>query len=1162
MPNIEATITLKDNASSVCMKLIGSLDRIEQLLTKIQSDTNKISTTFDKVRASSDGVNNAVSKIKSTEEKVNTVLRNTETTNNRLLSVKNKILSAIRRNTTAQSKHNERLRAATTATNNNAKAQQRHNTYLRGATTEASRLLSTLKNVLGVYAIQQGGKGLLNLADTVTMNRARLGIVNELNGSLHETAEIEQMIYEASMRSRGSYIDTAKVVSGMGIRAADAFGNVGEIVQFTEVLNKMGAISGASANEVTNALYQINQAMGAGKFQGDEFRSVSENLPLALQAVAKYKNVSIGALKDMAKKGEITADVFKNAIFSMTDEVNDRFKKIPLTWSQCWNIAKNVLLKISDSILAEISEITSSERFKGFAQGLSHWVEKRVIVLTDCFRKLKEITAHVYDNWSEYKPIIMGVATAMAIYNGVMAIATVTGAIFTKMQAVSIANEARLNKVRFAARVQQYGLNAAMWSCPIMWFTGGLVILIGVIVGVMRATYDWEAANIDTWGTIKNIGRAAVEVLKSAWRGFCEYVKPAIEAIGNTFKNISQAIVDNWSKIEYAIKMVIGAIIVFGQMMSNVFSVVASYVVQLWDSLAWLREYVVELGNKFVENLDKVRYAFVIVIGSVMLLGQVIGYVSGLIIDGLSYVCNSLGWVSDVCDTVSNFFVEHWGTIQNVLLAVLGVVVFLGYALYTVGEWAVSGITLAWDALCLLWDILLTVGEVAVKIAGWIVDAWTFISPLIMGIVATFGTLLLTMGFVASAVLIGIALWGVYSAVVAIAKGVMALFTIATWKQVYAYIAATVAGWAASSPLLFWIVVIGIIIGVIALLIQWIASWCGVSLSATGMICGAFCWLAATVWNVIVGVWNGILQFFDAVINQVLGVVEWWINVFNGGFDSFGDAVAALLGNIISWFLDLGQVVTKIIDAIFGTDWTAGLESLKSRVLSWGKSKGYIELDENYASKTLALERVSATGAWDAGYKFGEGIENGIGDLTNMGGDFMGKLGDIGSLIEGNGENFMKGLDGVGGKIKGVGENLDFSNFGVGGSNLGTNLGNLIKTNDGSGNGLNNDISKALGGNYDTSNQALDKIAGDTSKIANNTGSSAGSLDASSEDTKYLRQLAEREAIQKYTLTDLNFNMNNNNTFNSKREASNGLRRLLNVIYQDTNERLMHAMDQ
>lgn len=172
-----------------------------------------------------------------------------------------------------------------------------------------------------------------------------------------------------------------------------------------------------------------------------------------------------------------------------------------------------------------------------------------------------------------------------------------------------------------------------------------------------------------------------------------------------------------------------------------------------------------------------------------------------------------------------------------------------------------------------------------------------------------------------------------------------------------------------ASPL-FWIP--AIIIGVIGLIYGIVAAInkvTGATYSATGLIVGSVLWAGATILNIAIGIINAIIQFiYTRFVSPFISIIEWVLNVAKGGFDSFGDAVKNLIGNIISWFLDLGKVVTKIIDAIFGTDWSGGLEGLQNKVLSWGKNEEAITLDREVPE----IKRIETKEWFDKGYKWGE----------------------------------------------------------------------------------------------------------------------------------------------------------------------------------------------
>ncbi|GIQ63642.1 hypothetical protein PACILC2_22100 [Paenibacillus cisolokensis] len=193
--------------------------------------------------------------------------------------------------------------------------------------------------------------------------------------------------------------------------------------------------------------------------------------------------------------------------------------------------------------------------------------------------------------------------------------------------------------------------------------------------------------------------------------------------------------------------------------------------------------------------------------------------------------------------------------------------------------------------------------------------------------------------------------------------------------------------WAMIPPLyaqaVAWLAINWPILAVIAAiaLVLFILNQLGISADQIlGAIAGAFLVLASVIWNTVVGVINAVIQFlWTAFVEPWIGIIEWVLNVFNGGFNSFGDAVKNLLGQIISWFLSLGKVVTKIIDAIFGTDWTAGLESLQDSLLKWGKNEQAITLSRD--APTIDA-RIDYGDAWNKGYRWGSDLADSFKGLT------------------------------------------------------------------------------------------------------------------------------------------------------------------------------------
>lgn len=243
-------------------------------------------------------------------------------------------------------------------------------------------------------------------------------------------------------------------------------------------------------------------------------------------------------------------------------------------------------------------------------------------------------------------------------------------------------------------------------------------------------------------------------------------------------------------------------------------------------------------------------------------------------------------------------------------------------------------------------------------LGGAVVENWGIIAPIVYGIVAALGVYILATKSLAAAQLVAKGATAVWVGIQTVFNAVMAL-----------------------NPIFIILIAIIALIAIIFAVCAAIAKFTGVANSAFGVICGVVSVTGAFIYNTAVGLLNGIIQIIWSIfVTPFLGIIEWILNVCNGGFNSFGDAVANIIGQIISWFLDLGKVVTKIIDAIFGSDWTSGLNALQDNVLEWGKNENAITISRDAPE---ILQRVEYSNVWSAGSAWGDSASTKISGFFN-----------------------------------------------------------------------------------------------------------------------------------------------------------------------------------
>lgn len=269
-----------------------------------------------------------------------------------------------------------------------AKTWSGFNTGVRNATKSTHNLYNAIRRIAFTLGTLRSIQGAVEISDTMMNANAR---ISNLTNDAKKTSYYMDAIYAASQRSRGNFMDMANSVGKLGTIASHAFGgSVEEMIAFTELMNKLFVISGASAAESSNAMYQLTQAMAAGKLQGDEMRSILENAPLLAQKIADALGVSIGEVKELGAEGKITANVIKDALFGAADDIEKKFENMPRTIGQVWTQIKNHALNSFRPVVDKIQTFINSPVFKEIekrAYELISTVADRVIWLFDQFER-------------------------------------------------------------------------------------------------------------------------------------------------------------------------------------------------------------------------------------------------------------------------------------------------------------------------------------------------------------------------------------------------------------------------------------------------------------------------------------------------------------------------------------------------------------------------------------------------------------------------------------------------------------------------------------------------------------------------------------------------------------------------------------------------------
>lgn len=407
-------------------------------------------------------------------------------------------------------------------------AEQQLNASIRGGNDALDDMVGKAKNLAATIGASVGLKKLIELSDQMTSTTARLSFLVDDGGSVDE---LEAKIMASAQRSRAAYLDTASAIASMGANAGAAFGSNDELIAFMEQVNRQFTIGGASAQGQAAAMLQLTQAMAAGALRGEELNSILENAPGIARAIEQYMGIAEGSIKQYAQEGQVTAEVVKNALFSVADETNAKFESMPMTWAQIWTNMQNRALQALDPVLNKLNKLANSEQFSTVVDGALNALATITALASGILDVFVNIGSAVVDNWSVIEPIAWGLVAALVAYNAVALITqAINGAVALSAAVKGAADMFAAGKT-FAATVAQQGLNAALLACPITWIVVGVIALVAGII----ALCNWIAKTTGVAATGFGVITGGINV--------------AIQAVWNVMLVVANVIIGIWNAL-------------------------------------------------------------------------------------------------------------------------------------------------------------------------------------------------------------------------------------------------------------------------------------------------------------------------------------------------------------------------------------------------------------------------------------------------------------------------------------------------------------------------------------------------------------------------------------------------------------------------------------
>ncbi len=205
--------------------------------------------------------------------------------------------------------------------------------------TTHNRLLQYGLAFVSFSGLNRLAQNTLRLADAYTEISNRLRLVTQ---SERDLADVRENLLAISPDTRTSMEANAQLYSRLTLSVDNLNFSQADLLKVTELLNKQLLIGGSNASESAAGLVQFAQGLASGRLQGDELRSVMENLLGVQQGLLvgfrKLRqqgqidiDVTRANIRDLAAQGTLSAELLLEAILASADDTERKFGQVNIT---------------------------------------------------------------------------------------------------------------------------------------------------------------------------------------------------------------------------------------------------------------------------------------------------------------------------------------------------------------------------------------------------------------------------------------------------------------------------------------------------------------------------------------------------------------------------------------------------------------------------------------------------------------------------------------------------------------------------------------------------------------------------------------------------------------------------------------------------------------
>ena len=424
---------------------------------------------------------------------------------------------------------------------------QRNLGRIRKEAAGANKTLALLRSTLVVVAGVRVISGFLALADTLTNITNRVRLVTDSTVQLNA---VMKSLAQISLETRSDFESNAIIYNRLARSAVNLGLTHKNLIALTRGLAQATAIAGATAQEARNSLIQFSQGLASGAVQGDELRSVAEQLPPIANAIAASFNKAGQDVQEvwgvsteqLAEFGFVVGNISGGQLIAIAKRFEGILKAGPVL-----DALKNALGEFDEQF--KLIDVTVSQAFTNF--------QTRLVIFTGGLAKsidlgnlMNTVLTKIADNF-ELIAIALAGFIGIAVFNLIIGQLQTLGGTVLKVLGFLTSGFLSLAKIILIPFRLAIGgaiglakgailLKTAYVSAFV--FIHGQLLLLGTRLALLKLSIITNAGK--AWVIARNIMLGAIAVMKAAILGIpvvLRIARTAILATAGAFFAISKA---------------------------------------------------------------------------------------------------------------------------------------------------------------------------------------------------------------------------------------------------------------------------------------------------------------------------------------------------------------------------------------------------------------------------------------------------------------------------------------------------------------------------------------------------------------------------------------------------------------------------------------------